>query len=164
MPLRYAGSFAIACRNVQYVVCRCFQFHPANSWQTLCFRVRFFGIYLENSYIQWTWKLTIWHYFSLQIRSCGLSSHAIWNSSYSIQNIRSWYVLCNHPTGLAPNCLQFTGVLSPQRNVWCTTRGNQDKGWTGAFQKWMVHTQPPQHHQRPVPSSPCAHSPTGRWH
>ena len=40
----------------------------------------------------------------------------------------SWYVLCNHLTGLAPNCLQFTGVLSPQYNVRRTSRGNRVRG------------------------------------
>ena len=53
------------------------------------------------------------HYFPLKIRSP-------WSqcpSMYSVQNVRSWYVPGNHLTGLVPNFLQFTGVLSPQCNL-----------------------------------------------
>ena len=48
--------------------------------------------------------------------------------SYSLQNVRSWYVLSSRLTGLVPYYLQFVGVLSPQYNVRCTIRGNWDTG------------------------------------
>ena len=43
------------------------------------------------------------------------------------QNVKSWYVLGHHLISLVPNCLQFKGVLSPQYNVRCPTRGNRDR-------------------------------------
>ena len=47
---------------------------------------------------------------------------------YSLQNVRSSYVLSIHLTGLVYYYLQFVGALSPQCNVQCTTRGDQDRG------------------------------------
>jgi hypothetical protein len=53
--------------------------------------------------------------------------------SYSLQNVRSWYVLSSRLTGFVPYHLQFLGVYQPHiiYNVLLEIITG-----TGAFQKW----------------------------